>query len=68
MSNGKFSYKDTFERSELIKTKNNLELVKKDHLESEKFVTIEKLAATLMHEIKNPLTSLQNIMFFFFAN
>jgi signal transduction histidine kinase len=50
---------------ELIKMKNNLELVKKELLESERFLTIGSLAATLTHEIKNPLTSLQNIMFFF---
>lgn len=53
------------EKSELIKTKNNLELVKKELIESERFATIGRLAATLTHEIKNPLTSLQNIMFFF---
>ena len=55
------------EKSELIKAKNNLELVNvnKELLESEKLATIERLAATLTHEIKNPLTSLQNIMFFF---
>jgi signal transduction histidine kinase len=68
MSNGKFSYKDRFEKSGLIKAKNNLELVKKELLESERFATLETVAATLTHEIKNPLTSLQNIIFFFFAN
>jgi signal transduction histidine kinase len=49
----------------IIKTKDNLELVKKEVIESEKFVVLGKLAAVLTHEIKNPLTSLQNIMFFF---
>jgi signal transduction histidine kinase len=60
------------EESDIAKTKNKFELVidkmkvvKKRLLESERFATIERLAAILTYEIKNPLTSLQNIMFFF---
>jgi signal transduction histidine kinase len=49
----------------IIKTKNDLKLVKKELIESEKFAALGRLTAVLTHEIKNPLTSLQNIMFFF---
>jgi two-component system NtrC family sensor kinase len=60
------------EKSELIKTKsyleeviNDMKIMQEKLLDSEKFASIGKLAATLAHEIKNPLASLQNIMFFF---
>jgi signal transduction histidine kinase len=44
---------------------NKMNVMQEKLLESEKFLTIGKLAAILSHKLKNPLTSLQNIMFYF---
>ncbi|MDR1474228.1 MAG: HAMP domain-containing protein [Endomicrobium sp.] len=60
------------EKKELLKTKEDLERlmtemrgVQEKLLDSEKFATTGRLAAVLAHELKNPLTSLKNIMYFF---
>jgi signal transduction histidine kinase len=60
------------EKKDLVETKKNLEglMVEMKEmqgklLDSEKFATTGRLAAILAHELKNPLTSLKNIMFFF---
>jgi signal transduction histidine kinase len=60
------------EKDKLFTSKINLEevlkkmrIMQEELLETEKFSTIGKLAAVLAHELKNPLTSLQNIMFYF---
>jgi signal transduction histidine kinase len=60
------------EKDKLFNAKINLEevlnkmsIMHEELLESEKFSTIGKLATVLAHELKNPLTSLQNIMFYF---
>ncbi|MDR1087295.1 MAG: HAMP domain-containing protein [Endomicrobium sp.] len=60
------------EKKDLLETKENLEglMVEMKEmqgklLDSEKFATTGRLAAILAHELKNPLTSLKNIMFFF---
>jgi signal transduction histidine kinase len=42
-----------------------MKIMQEELLESERFSTIGKLAAVLAHELRNPLTSLQNIMFYF---
>ncbi|MDR2437640.1 MAG: hypothetical protein LBD17_06235 [Endomicrobium sp.] len=44
---------------------NKMNIMQEELLESEKFSTIGKLAAVLAHKLKNPLASLQNIMFYF---
>jgi signal transduction histidine kinase len=42
-----------------------MKIMQEELLESERVSTIGKLAAVLAHELRNPLTSLQNIMFYF---
>jgi signal transduction histidine kinase len=60
------------EKKELLKAKENLEELmgemkemQEKLLDSEKFATTGRLAAILAHELKNPLTTLKNIMFSF---